>query len=117
MRKPPKKPRGGSIFAVVSGALSFALVVVVLGVGAFGWAYLQRTKTGPLEADKVVNISRDENDGTIGEQLEAAGVIDSATWFNLITLVDGSRSNLKRGEYAFKAGESLAVDAVIMEFA
>ena len=106
VRKPPKKPRGGSLSAL-SGVLSFLLVGAALGVGAFGWAFLQATKTGPLTEVKIVNLSRDAIDGTIGEQLEAAGVIDSATWFNVITLVDGSRSRLKRGEYSFKAGESL----------
>ena len=105
-RKPPKKPRGGSLSAL-SGVLSFLLVCAALGMVAFGWAFLQATKTGPLTEDKIVNLSRDQNDGTIGEQLEAGGVIDNATWFNVITLVDGSRSKLKRGEYSFKAGESL----------
>jgi UPF0755 protein len=34
-------------------------------------------------------------------------VIDSALWFNILTLLDGDRSALKRGEYAFKAAVSM----------
>jgi UPF0755 protein len=61
---------------------------------------------GPLAADKVVMIVREDDGGGIADQLERAGVIDSAMWFNILTLLDGNRGALKRGEYAFKAGIS-----------
>ena len=62
---------------------------------------------GPLAADKVVMIVREDDGGSIADQLERAGVIDSAMWFNVLTLLDGNRGALKRGEYAFKAGISM----------
>ena len=71
------------------------------------WAVIEARKPGPLAADKVVVIEREDDGGPIGDQLERAGVIDSALWFSAMTLLDGSRSALKRGEYAFKAGVSL----------
>jgi len=104
--KRPKRPRRQG-FGSLSGILSFLLIGAVVGLGAFVYAVIQAVKTGPLTEDKVVVIGREEDSGTIGEQLEKAGVIDSATWFSLITLVDGFRSQLKRGEYDFKAGETL----------
>ena len=64
-------------------------------------------KPGPLTEDKVVNIVREDDGGSIAEQLERAGVIDNATWFSLLTVFDGTRAALKRGEYEFKAGDSL----------
>src|SRR5579863_8888565 len=107
-KRAPKPPRrSGGLSGILSGALSFLLIGAMLGLGAFVWGFLQATKTGPLQADKVVNIGREEDGGTIAEQLESAGVVDSATWFNIVTLLDGSRSALKRGEYAVKAGESM----------
>ena len=52
-------------------------------------------------------IVREDDGGSIADQLERAGVIDSALWFNLLTLLDGNRGALKRGEYEFKAGVSM----------
>ncbi len=52
-------------------------------------------------------IVREDDGGSIADQLERAGVVDSAMWFNILTLLDGNRGALKRGEYAFKAGMSM----------
>ena len=68
---------------------------------------MESRKPGPLAADKIVNIVREDDGGSIAEQLERAGVIDNATWFSLLTLLDGNRNVLKRGEYEFKAGVSM----------
>jgi UPF0755 protein len=91
----------------VSGFLSFVLVGALLAIGAVAWLMMEARKPGPLTADKVVNIVREDDGGSIAEQLERAGVIDSATRFSLLTLLDGNRSVLKRGEYEFKAGVSM----------
>ena len=64
-------------------------------------------KPGPLAADKIVVIVREDDGGSIADQLEHAGVIESAAWFSVLTLLDGKRSTLKRGEYLFKAGISM----------
>ncbi len=105
--KPPrKKPRRAGI-ASISGFLTFVLLGAVVTVGALAWLMMESRKPGPLTADKVVNIAREDDGGSIGDQLERAGAIDSALWFNLLTLLDGNRSALKRGEYEFKARDSL----------
>ena len=62
---------------------------------------------GPLREDKVVLIVREDDAGSIADQLERSDVIDSAIWFNILTLLEGNRSALKRGEYAFKAAVSM----------
>ena len=91
----------------VSGLLTFVLLGALATVGALAWLLKESRSPGPLEADKVVMIVREDDGGGIAEQLERAGVIDSALWFNVLTLLDGNRGALKRGEYAFKAGASM----------
>jgi len=103
---PPRRPRRSGLSGL-SGFLSFALIGALTGLALFAWAMIEARKPGPLETDKVVVITREEDGGPIGDQLERAGVIDSSLWFAAMTLIDGSRSALKRGEYAFKAGVSL----------
>ena len=56
---------------------------------------IEARKPGPLAADKVVVIAREDDGGRIADQLERAGVIDSAMWFNVVTLLDGNRGALK----------------------
>ncbi len=102
---PRRKRRSG--FSGLSGFLSFALIGVLTGFALFVWTIIEARKPGPLTADKTVVIAREDDGGPIGDQLEREGVIDSAIWFSAMTLIDGSRGALKRGEYAFKAGVSL----------
>ncbi len=101
-----KKPRR-SMLAALSAFLSFVLIGAIIAVGAVAWLMIEGRKPGPLAEDKTVNIVREEDGGTIAEQLERAGVVDSATWFTLLSVLDGNRSSLKRGEYEFKAGVSM----------
>jgi UPF0755 protein len=95
------------MLAALSAFLSFVLISAVIAVGAVAWLMIEGRKPGPLTEDKTVNIVREEDGGTIAEQLERAGVVDSATWFTLLSLLDGNRNSLKRGEYEFKAGVSM----------
>jgi UPF0755 protein len=104
--KPPRRSRGAGLSGL-SGLLTFVLVIGLLGVSVLVWSVIESRKPGPLAEDKIVVIEREDDSGTIGDQLEHAGVVDSALWFSAMTMVDGSRSSLKRGEYAFKAGVSL----------
>src|SRR5271156_5946666 len=103
---PPRKPRGMGISSV-SGLLTFVLLGALATVGALAWLLKESRSPGPLVADKVVMIVREDDGGSIADQLEGAGVIDSALWFNVLTLLDGNRGALKRGEYAFKSGMSM----------
>jgi UPF0755 protein len=104
--KPPRRPRHLGLSGL-SGLLTFVLAIGLLGVAVLVWSVVESRKPGPLAADKIVVIEREDDSGTIGDQLERAGVVDSALWFSAMTMIDGSRSSLKRGEYAFKAGVSL----------
>ncbi len=104
--QPPRKPRRMGISSI-SGLLTFVLLGALATVGALAWLLKESRNPGPLEADKVVMIVREDDGGSIADQLERAGVIDSAMWFNVLTLLDGNRGALKRGEYEFKAGISM----------
>jgi UPF0755 protein len=103
---PPRKPRRIGISSL-SGLLTFVLLGALATVGALAWLLKESRAPGPLDADKVVMIVREDDGGSIADQLERAGVIDSAMWFNVLTLLDGNRAAMKRGEYAFKAGMSM----------
>jgi UPF0755 protein len=104
--QPPRRPRRMGLSSL-SGLLTFVLLGALATVGALAWLLKESRSPGPLAADKVVMIVREDDAGSIADQLERAGVIDSATWFNILTLLDGNRGALKRGEYAFKAGMSM----------
>jgi len=104
--KPPRKPRRMGVSSL-SGLLTFVLLGALGTVGALAWLMKEARSPGPLAEDKVVMITRDDDASSIADQLERAGVVDSAMWFNILTLLDGNRGALKRGEYAFKAGMSM----------
>ncbi|HEX9167432.1 MAG TPA: endolytic transglycosylase MltG, partial [Roseiarcus sp.] len=103
---PPRKPRRMGISSV-SGLLTFVLLGALATVGALAWLLKESRSPGPLASDKVVMIVREDDGGSIADQLERAGIVDSALWFNVLTLLDGNRGALKRGEYAFKAGMTM----------
>ncbi len=86
--KEPKRPRR-SMLSSVSAFLTFVLVGALLAIGSVAWLMMESRRPGPLAADKVVNIVREDDGGSIAEQLERAGVIDNAVWFNLLALLDG----------------------------
>src|SRR5580698_10235842 len=104
--QPPRRPRRMGLSSL-SGLLTFVLLGALATVGVLAWLLKESRSPGPLAADKVVMIVREDDGGSIADQLERAGVIDSALWFNILTLLDGNRGALKRGEYAFKAGMSM----------
>ncbi len=56
-----------------------------IGLGGFAAALLEINSAGPLAEDKVVLLTREDDGGPIGDQLERAGVIDSATLFSAMT--------------------------------
>ena len=104
---PPGRKKRREGLSWLSGLLSFLLIAAVVVLAGFGFAMVEARKPGPLEADKVVLITRDDDGGSIPDQLERAGIIESPLWFNLTLLLDGNRGKLKRGEYLFKEHVSL----------
>ena len=105
-KQPPRKPRRAALSSV-SGFLTFVLLGALATAAALAWLLMEARNPGPLAADKVVQIMREDDGGSIADQLERAGVIESAMWFNILTLLDGNRGALKRGEYEFKAAISM----------
>jgi UPF0755 protein len=91
-----------------------AIIAAMLAILGASGAYADEPVTldsiarqpGPLKEDKVVDLR--EADGGILGQLERAGVIDSASRFAGLVLLEGnSLGELHYGEYAFKAGEGM----------
>jgi len=64
--EPPKRrrPRRSGL-SYLSALLSFVLIGAVIGLGGFFAAYVEARKPGPLAADKVVVISREDDDGSM----------------------------------------------------
>src|ERR1700677_4617707 len=83
----PKRRQRRTGLSSLSAFLSFVLIGAVIGLVAFAAAIVEERKTGPLAADKVVLIEREDDEGPIADQLERAGVIDSAPFFSAMTLV------------------------------
>ena len=52
------------------------LVIGLLGVAVLVWSVVESRKPGPLAEDKIVVIEREDDSGTIGDQLERAGVVE-----------------------------------------
>jgi UPF0755 protein len=106
-REPKRKRPRNFGFSQVSAFLSFLLVGVVVGIGGFVAVLVAERRAGPLEQEKTVVLTREDDDGPLADQLEKAGVIENSALFSVMTLLDGRRSALKRGEYKFPAGVSM----------
>ncbi len=106
---PPRIPRRrGGMASVVSGLLTLLIALAIAAI--FGFSMLERevTAKGPLQSDKVVLIPRNTGTGEIAIILKQEGVINHPFLFEAYALVNGQRSQLKAGEFQFKAGVSVA---------
>ena len=113
-RRRVKRPRGG-LLSMLSGVLSFA--VVIGGVVVFGLIALvhEVQKPGPLDADKIVMIPKAIGTSEISALLEKEGVISNTILFELYSYFNRSKGQLKAGEFLFKAKASIgdAIDTLI----
>jgi len=50
----------------------------------------------------TIKIDKGENARTIGDKLEKAGVVRSATWFRMLAEIDGIQNDLAAGSYTFQ---------------
>jgi UPF0755 protein len=106
---PPEPPmqsrRGGRILHVLSGFLTFILIVA-LGAG-FALYLVQRqfAQPGPLPTDKVVSVKGGSQ--AVAATLEREGVISQPTLFVFAVQLSGAKDNIKAGEYLFKQRASL----------
>jgi len=106
-REPKKKPPRGFGFSQLSALLSFLLVAFVVCIGGFVAMLVAERRPGPLAQDTVLVLSREDDGGPIADQLAKAGVIENSAMFSIMTLLDGQRHALKRGEYKFPANVSM----------
>jgi UPF0755 protein len=79
---------------------------IMAGATAF-YAFKKYTAPGPLAEDKVYIIDKGLGTPDIAVALQDAGIISSAQVFSAMAQVTGTRTRLKAGEYAFKAGSSM----------
>jgi UPF0755 protein len=97
---------GRRIFAVLA-------VLVLVGLLYVANATFQPFHGDPEAATVAVTIPENSDAGQIGDILAEAGVVDSATFFELSATIDGSRGSLRPGEYELQKG--MSNDAVIAE--
>ena len=102
---------------VIGNAVISAFVLVALAAGIALFFGKQRFEaTGPLQADRTVNIPRGSGMRDIADILSREGVIDQPWLFIGGVLVLKAREDLKAGEYEFKAHSSVRdVVATIVE--
>jgi UPF0755 protein len=102
---------------VIGNAVISAFVLVALAAGIALFFGKQRFEaTGPLQADRIVNIPRGSGMRDIADILSREGVIDQPWLFIGGVLVLKAREDLKAGEYEFKAHSSVRdVVATIVE--
>ncbi|MCJ2064781.1 endolytic transglycosylase MltG [Methylobacterium sp. J-088] len=105
---PPERPERerSSFVGVVSGALTFAVVIAIAAMIGITLFQRQVREAGPLAGDKVVVIPP-SGTGEIADALKREGVIDHTGLFEFAARF-GGRPALRAGEYMFKAHASIA---------
>ena len=122
MPPPPKRSeRAHSAFVVAGHAIITVLLIAMLGVGGvFYYGHQMVDAAGPLQEDKIVNISGGSRD--IADTLNKAGVIDVNPWIFVASVQalkasSSSKSGeyLKSGEYTFQKNASLreVIDTIV----
>lgn len=105
-----RKPRGG-LLSTLSGLFSLFAVVALAALGGLVLIAQQANTPGPLPSDRVVSIPRATGMTEIARILQREGVITQPLLFQVYTVVNREQSNLKAGEFLFRANVSIA-DAV-----
>ena len=100
----PQRHKRASLTSLLSGFLSFVIVLVVVAV--IGWSFLSSkvTAPGPLPADKTVNVPKGDD---VEVTLEENGVIDNAMLMKALLVLERNKGSVKAGEYLFKQNASL----------
>ena len=91
--------------------IALIVVVAVLASAAAGtmlWENWHFNAAGPGAAETTVRIRQGSSVRLLAENLETAGVVDSAFLFRVGVLRRGAQARLKAGEYAFPAHTSMA---------
>lgn len=105
---PPRKTkrRRNGFIGFLSAMFTVALVGAVVIGGAFIVMNRQSSEPGPLAVDKALVVPPGSGLAEIAEQLDREGVIRNPTAFRLSGYMTGAWSQLRAGEYLFKANIS-----------
>ncbi len=105
---PPKKTkrRKSGFVGFLSAVFTVGLILAVLVGGSFIVISRQAAEPGPLAADKAVIIPAGSGLTEIAEQLDREGIIRNPAMFKLSGYINGAWSQLRAGEYLFKANTS-----------
>jgi UPF0755 protein len=102
-----RKPRGG-LLSTLSGLFSMLAVLALEALLGLTIVAQQANEPGPLEADTVVTVPRNTGMSEIARILRREGVIGQPLLFQLYTVINRDRANLKAGEFLFRANVSIA---------
>ncbi len=105
---PPKKTRRrrSGLIGFLSAMFTVGLILAVVVGGAFIVINRQSSEAGPLTVDKTVIIPERSGLSEIAEQLDREGVIRNPLMFRISGYITGAWSELRAGEYLFKASIS-----------
>jgi UPF0755 protein len=105
---PPRKSkrRRSGFVGFLSALFTVALIAAVVIGGAFIVVSRQSAEPGPLALDRALIIPPGSGLAEIAEQLDREGVIKNPTMFRISGYISGAWSQLRAGEYLFKAGIS-----------
>lgn len=105
---PPKKTRRrrGGLVGFLSALFTLGLIGAVLIGGAFIVVTRQAAEPGPLAVDRAIIIPPGSGLADIADLLDREGVIRNPTLFRVAGYVNGAWSQLRAGEYLFKASIS-----------
>lgn len=92
---------------VAANGMSLLIVGFIAFAGAVAWGQRQFTSAGPLAEPTYFEVSRGETLASVSENLEAAGVISSATIFRLGARYTERAEDLRFGNYEIPAGVSM----------
>jgi UPF0755 protein len=105
---PPKRVRRrrGGLVGLLSAFFTIGLVLAVVIGGAVVVVTRQAAEPGPLAVDRAIIIPQGSGLPEIAEQLQREGVIQNPTIFRIAGYITGAWTNLRAGEYLFKANIS-----------
>lgn len=100
------KRRKSGFVGFLSALFTVGLIAAVVVGGAFIMVTRQAAEPGPLALDKAIVIPPGSGLAEISDQLEREGVIRNPLMFRIAGYVGGAWSQLRAGEYLFKANIS-----------
>jgi UPF0755 protein len=105
---PPKRSRRrrGGLVGLLSAFFTIGLVLAVVVGGGVLVVTKQASEPGPLAVDRAIIIPQGSGLPEIAEQLQREGVISNPTIFRFAGYITGAWTNLRAGEYLFKASIS-----------